>query len=84
MTQYMDVRSGFGGAAEDRPGQPIEREQAIETTRSGSRRAGLRLWTWLHAQALLQGTIGGVHDVAFIEDDRGRLAAPQAVGRRRR
>jgi len=40
-----------------------------------SRRALLRLWTLLHAQALLDGTTGGTDDVAFIEDDRRRLAA---------
>jgi len=40
-----------------------------------SRRALLRLWTLLHAQALLDGTIGGTEDVAFIEDDRRRLGA---------
>jgi len=41
----------------------------------------LRLWTWLHAQALLQGTIGGVNSVALIEDDHRRLAAGQVAGR---
>lgn len=42
---------------------------------SGDHRTVLRLWTLLHAQALLQGTIGGRHSAAFIEDDRRRLAA---------
>ena len=45
---------------------------------SGSRRAGLRLWTLLNAQALLNGTAGTPDGVAFIEDDRRRMAARQA------
>jgi hypothetical protein len=44
---------------------------------SGDHRAVLRLWTLLHAQALLQGTIAGRDNAAFIEDDRRRLAASQ-------
>jgi hypothetical protein len=42
--------------------------------RAGSKissRAGLRLWTWLHAQALLNGTASG--PAAAAEDDRSRL-----------
>jgi hypothetical protein len=35
----------------------------------------MRLWTLLHSQALLRGTIGGVGGVSYIEDDRRRLAA---------
>ena len=42
---------------------------------SSGRRAALRVWTLLHAQALLSGTIGSVDGVAFIEDDHRRLAA---------
>jgi hypothetical protein len=37
-------------------------------------RAGLRLWTWLHAQALLNGTASG--PAAAAEDDRPRLICP--------
>ena len=33
-----------------------------------------RLWAILNAQALIRGTAGGRGDVAFVEDDRGRLA----------
>jgi hypothetical protein len=42
----------------------------------GSRRhrAGLRLWTLLHAQALLNGTAGAPGGAALIEDDRRRMA----------
>jgi hypothetical protein len=42
----------------------------------GSRRhrAGLRLWTLLNAQALLNGTAGTPDGAASIEDDRQRMA----------
>lgn len=40
----------------------------------GSRLA-VRLWALLHAQALLQGTIGGAAGASYVEDDRRRLAA---------
>jgi thioredoxin reductase len=65
------------------PAAADERDLAIEATGRGSRRAGfrLRLGTWLHAQALLQGTIGGVNSVALIDDDHRRLAAGQVAGR---
>jgi hypothetical protein len=33
-----------------------------------------RLWTILNAQALIHGRTGGPDDVAFVEDDRPRLA----------
>jgi|HubBroStandDraft_3_1064219.scaffolds.fasta_scaffold667373_1 hypothetical protein len=46
----------------------------------GSRRhrAGLRLWTLLNAQALLDGTAGARDGAAPIEDDRWRMAARRA------
>ena len=46
----------------------------------GSRRhrAGLRLWTLLNAQALLNGTAGTPDGTPFIEDDRRRMAARRA------
>lgn len=50
----------------------------VRGTGSRGRRAALRLWTVIHAQALLSGTTGGVGDVAFIEDDRRRLAGWRA------
>jgi hypothetical protein len=43
-----------------------------------SRRLGTRLWTLLHAPALLAGGVGGPGDVAHTEDDRVRLARRQA------
>jgi hypothetical protein len=45
---------------------------------SRSRRAALRLWTLLNAQALLNGTAGTPDGAAFIEDDRWRMAARRA------
>jgi len=42
---------------------------------SSKRRLAVRLWTLLHAQALLRGTIGGVGGAPYVEDDRQRLAA---------
>jgi hypothetical protein len=38
------------------------------------RRAARRLWTALHAQALMDNAIRGPEDVAFVEDDRRRLS----------
>jgi len=43
-----------------------------------SHRAGLRLWTLLNAQALLNGTAGTPDGVALVEDDRRRMAARRA------
>jgi hypothetical protein len=43
-----------------------------------TRRAGARLWSLLHAQALLSGSAGGPNDPAFIEDDARRLAGRRA------
>jgi hypothetical protein len=42
---------------------------------SSMSRLAMRLWTLLHAQALLLGTIGGAGGASYIEDDRRRLAA---------
>jgi len=41
----------------------------------GMSRLAVRLWTLLHAQALLRGTIGGAGSASCMEDDRRRLAA---------
>jgi hypothetical protein len=52
------------------------------TERTGGRRRyrlGTRIWTMLHAQAMLaDGTGGGRYDATVIEDDRRRLAGRQA------
>jgi hypothetical protein len=42
---------------------------------SSKGRLAMRLWTLLHAQALLRGTIGGAGGALNAEDDRWRLAA---------
>jgi hypothetical protein len=54
------------------------RGQAAGGAGSRLRRAGVRLWTLLHAQALLSGTTGGPGDVVSIEEDYLRLAARRA------
>jgi len=41
-------------------------------TRDRPRR--LRLWALLNAQALIRGAGAGPEDIAFVEDDRQRLA----------
>jgi hypothetical protein len=40
---------------------------------NSSHRLGLRLWSLLHAQSLLNGPASGADAVAFIEDDYRRL-----------
>ena len=57
---------------------PVRAADPMTAAVSGrERRRGVRarLWALLHAPALLAGLTGGPADVAFIEDDRGRLAA---------
>jgi hypothetical protein len=50
---------------------------------SSQSRLAMRLWTLLHAQALLRGTIGGADGALNPEDDRWRLAAHQETTHRR-
>ena len=54
--------------------------RASRASGRGSRghRVGLRLWTLLNAQALLNGTAGAPDGVALVEDDRRRMAARRA------
>ena len=50
---------------------------------SSKSRLAMRLWTLLHAQALLRGTIGGADGALNAEDDRWRLAAHRETTHRR-
>jgi hypothetical protein len=50
---------------------------------SGKSRLAMHLWTLLHAQALLRGTIGGAGSASNLEDDRWRLAAHRESAHRR-
>ncbi len=54
--------------------------RASTASRRGGRshRTGLRLWTLLNAQALLNGTAGAPDGAVFIEDDRWRMAGRRA------
>jgi hypothetical protein len=58
----------------DHPGRPDHRRRA----RRMPGRVIARLRGLLRAQALLDGTVGGPYDVAFIEDDRRRLSGRRA------
>jgi len=51
---------------------------ALSEDEDRSRQDGVRLWSLLHAQALLRGPAGGPGDAAWIEDDGRRLAARRA------
>ena len=46
-------------------------------------RLAMRLWTLLHAQALLRGTLGGAGGALTAEDDYWRLAAHPGSAPRR-
>jgi hypothetical protein len=61
VVSWAAAAEGWTSGAARRPGR--------------SRRAALRLWVLLHAQALLRGTAGGWDVVAVVEDDYRRLAA---------
>jgi hypothetical protein len=50
---------------------------------SGRSCLAMRLWTLLHAQALLRGTVGGAGDALSAEDDRWRLAVHRESTHRR-
>ena len=50
---------------------------------SSKSRLAMRLWTLLHAQALLRGTIGDAGSAMNAEDDRWRLAAHRETAHRR-
>jgi len=50
---------------------------------SSKSRLAMRLWTLLHAQALLRGTTDGAVGALNAEDDRWRLAAHRGSTHRR-
>jgi hypothetical protein len=54
--------------------------KAADSSKSG---LAMRLWTLLHAQALLRGTIDGAGGALNAEDDRWRLAAHRESTHRR-
>ena len=58
--------------------RPVRRDLAVghgaNAAGSNKGRLAMRLWTLLHAQALLQGTIGGAGGALTAEDDYWRLA----------
>ena len=58
---------------------------AVDTdaARRSKSRLAMRLWTLLHAQALLRGSTGGAGDALNAEDDRWRLAARRGSTHRR-
>jgi hypothetical protein len=58
---------------------------AVDTNAAGKSksRLAMRLWTLLHAQALLAGSIGGAGCALTAEDDRWRLAAHRESAYRR-
>jgi hypothetical protein len=63
---------------DDQPPTAARNHLAADTAphrQHGSHRLGMRLWTLLHAQSLLNGLDSGAHAAAFIEDDyrRGRM-----------
>jgi hypothetical protein len=53
------------------------REPVAGDGRRGGR-ARRRLWALLHAQGLINGMAGSRDDVAFVEDDSGRMSARRA------
>jgi hypothetical protein len=58
---------------------------AADANAAGSTKSRLvmRLWTLLHAQELLRGSIAGADDALNAEDDRWRLAARRESTHRR-
>jgi hypothetical protein len=58
---------------------------AVDTNVADRSKSGLamRLWTLLHAQALLRGSVGGAGGALNAEDDRWRLAARRESTHRR-
>ena len=66
-----------------RPARHVLAADDGANTAGSKSRLAKRLWTLLHAQALLQGTIGGAGVAVNAEDDRWRLAAHRETTHRR-
>jgi hypothetical protein len=75
--------SGYTEAEQVRQSQTRIRAACGRASTAGGRgsrsyRAGLRLWTLLNAQALLNGTAGTPDSTALVADDRQPMAARRA------
>ena len=75
--------SGYSEAEQVKQSQTRIRAAGGRASTAGGRgsrgyRAGLRLWTLLNAQALLNGTAGPPDSAALVEDVRQRMAARRA------
>jgi hypothetical protein len=70
-TELRPARHGLAGG------------DGANAARNSKSRLAMRLWTLLHAQALLRGTIGGAGGAFNAEDDRWRLAAHRESAHRR-
>ena len=57
------------------PARPAAGAAGPDTAGRSKNRLAMRLWTLLHAQALLRGPAGGAGDALTAEDDHRRLAA---------
>jgi hypothetical protein len=62
---------------------PVGAGDGANATYRNKSRMAMRLWTLLHAQALLQGTISVAGGASTAEDDRWRLAAHRESTHRR-
>jgi hypothetical protein len=56
------------------PQHALAADDGVNVADSSKSRLAMRLWTLLHAQALLRGSIGGAGGALTAEDDRWRLA----------
>jgi RimJ/RimL family protein N-acetyltransferase len=75
--------SGYTEAEQVKRSQTRIRAAGGRASTAGGRdgrsyRAGVRLWTLLNAQALLNGTAGTPDSTALVEDDRQRMVARRA------
>ena len=62
---------------------PARHAAGADAAGTSKNRLAMRLWTLLHAQALLRGPAGGAGDALAAEDDHWRLAARRESTHRR-